>query len=110
LKPDGDPKTSNPLIDDLKKAGVFNELKARQLRAWADIHNKAAHGEFGQFHVPLENAMPIQQANQNINNGSKVAKDRSRPKCKISRKFFNVSYLPRMDSNHDKVIQSLLLG
>jgi hypothetical protein len=45
----GDAKTLNPLIDDLKKAGVFNELKAKQLRAWADIRNKAAHGEFNQF-------------------------------------------------------------
>jgi hypothetical protein len=46
----GEPKTLNPLIDDLKKAGVFNELRAKQLRAWADIRNKAAHGEFDQFH------------------------------------------------------------
>jgi uncharacterized protein YutE (UPF0331/DUF86 family) len=45
----GDPKTLNPLIDDLKKAGVFNELKAKQLRSWAAIRNKAAHGEFDQF-------------------------------------------------------------
>jgi hypothetical protein len=45
----GDHKTLNPLIDDLKKAVVFNELKAKQLRAWADIRNKAAHGDFDQF-------------------------------------------------------------
>lgn len=45
----GDHKTLNPLIDDLKKAVVFNELKAKQLRAWADIRNKAAHGDFEQF-------------------------------------------------------------
>jgi hypothetical protein len=45
----GDAKTLNPLIDDLRKAGVFNELKAKQLRSWADIRNKAAHGEFDQF-------------------------------------------------------------
>jgi len=45
----GEPKTFNPLIDDLKRVGVFNELKAKQLRAWADIRNKAAHGEFDQF-------------------------------------------------------------
>lgn len=48
-KPSGEPKTLNPLIDDLKKAGVFNELKAKQLRSWADIRNQAAHGEFTQF-------------------------------------------------------------
>ena len=33
----------------LKKAGVFNELRAKQLRAWADVRNNAAHGEFDQF-------------------------------------------------------------
>jgi hypothetical protein len=44
-----DAKTLNPLIDDLKKAGVFNELKAKQLRSWADTRNKAAHGEFNQL-------------------------------------------------------------
>ena len=47
--PKGDHKTLGPLIDDLKKAGVFNEAKAKQLRAWADIRNLAAHGEFNQF-------------------------------------------------------------
>jgi hypothetical protein len=45
----GRPKMLNALIDDLKKAELFNELKAKQLRAWADIRNKAAHGEFDQF-------------------------------------------------------------
>jgi Domain of unknown function (DUF4145) len=45
----GQPKTLNPLIDDLKKAGLFNEAKAKQLRAWADVRNHAAHGEFSAF-------------------------------------------------------------
>lgn len=45
----GEQKTLNPLIDDLKKSGLFNEVKAKQLRSWADIRNKAAHGEFDQF-------------------------------------------------------------
>lgn len=47
--PSGVHKTLGPLIDELKKAGVFNEAKAKQLRAWADIRNLAAHGEFGKF-------------------------------------------------------------
>lgn len=41
--------TLAPLIDGLKKAGVFNEAKAKQLRGWAAIRNHAAHGEFDQF-------------------------------------------------------------
>jgi hypothetical protein len=49
LKQNGEPKTLNPLIDDLKAVGVFNELKAKHLRSWTDVRNKAAHGEFDQF-------------------------------------------------------------
>jgi len=37
------------LIDNLKKAGAYNELKAKQLRAWTDIRNAAAHGQFDDF-------------------------------------------------------------
>ena len=48
-KDNGDFKTLNPLIDGLKAANIFNELKAKQLRAWADIRNFAAHGRFTEF-------------------------------------------------------------
>ena len=48
-KAGGEPKTLNPLIDDLMKANVFNEATAKQLRAWAAIRNHAAHGQFDQF-------------------------------------------------------------
>jgi hypothetical protein len=51
LNDKGGCKTLSPLIDDLKKAGVFNELKAKQLRAWADIRNSAAHGQVEAFTV-----------------------------------------------------------
>ena len=49
VKSTGEPMTMNPIIDELKKAGVFNELKAKQLRSWADIRNAAAHGEWQKF-------------------------------------------------------------
>jgi len=45
----GKPLTLTPLIDVLKKNNVFNELTAKQLRAWADIRNSAAHGQFDEF-------------------------------------------------------------
>jgi hypothetical protein len=45
----GKPLTLNRLIDDLKKARAINELRAKQLKAWADIRNKSAHGQFDQF-------------------------------------------------------------
>ncbi len=44
-----EPITLNPLIDALKKAALFNELKAKQLRFWADIRNASAHGKFNEF-------------------------------------------------------------
>lgn len=45
----GKPLTLNPLIDELKKVGFFNETMAKQLRAWAGIRNDAAHGDFEKF-------------------------------------------------------------
>lgn len=42
-------KKMNTMIDDLRKAGLYNELKAKHLRAWADIRNAAAHGQFNEF-------------------------------------------------------------
>lgn len=37
------------LIDVLKKRQAFNELQAKQLRAWAAIRNSAAHGKYDEF-------------------------------------------------------------
>lgn len=49
LTDSGKPKTLNPLIDDLKKARLFPETKAKELKLWADIRNNAAHGIFESF-------------------------------------------------------------
>jgi len=43
----GEKKTLNPLIDDLKKANLFKEPMAAQLRGWAAIRNAAAHNKGG---------------------------------------------------------------
>lgn len=48
-KSDGKPLTMDPLITALKKAGLFNEARAKQLQAFAAIRNHAAHGEFDKF-------------------------------------------------------------
>lgn len=34
---------------DLCKAGVYNMAKQKQITAWAEIGNKAAHGEWSQY-------------------------------------------------------------
>lgn len=57
VKANGEHKTMNPLIDDLKKAGVYNETRAKQLRHFADIRNHAAHGRFDEFNVDDVKAM-----------------------------------------------------
>jgi hypothetical protein len=47
--PKGEPKKLNVLIDEMKAAGVYNELKAKELRWAANVRNHAAHGEFDRF-------------------------------------------------------------
>jgi hypothetical protein len=44
--PDNKPFMMNRLIDELKKAGAFDEMRAKQLRWYTEIRNRAAHGEF----------------------------------------------------------------
>lgn len=45
----GAPLGATALIDSLKRRQVFNELYAKQLRAWAALRNSAAHGDFEAF-------------------------------------------------------------
>jgi hypothetical protein len=45
----GKPKMLDGMISDLKKADLYYETQAKQLRAWAGIRNNAAHGEFEKF-------------------------------------------------------------
>jgi hypothetical protein len=49
-KESGQPLTLDPLIEALKKAGVIKQTESAQLKSWAHIRNKAAHGEFDQFY------------------------------------------------------------
>ncbi|MHC4662846.1 MAG: DUF4145 domain-containing protein [Planctomycetota bacterium] len=42
-------KKMDVIISDLKKAGLYVETKAKQLRVWAGIRNDAAHGDFDKF-------------------------------------------------------------
>ncbi len=56
-KENGDPFAMGRLIDDLKKAGAFNEAKAKELKGFADIRNHAAHGRFSEFDKGQVNRM-----------------------------------------------------
>lgn len=39
----------NSMNDDLAREGVYNKMRADQVRAWAKIRNSAAHGKPGEF-------------------------------------------------------------
>lgn len=45
----GAPLGMSALIDALKRRAAFNELQAKELRAWAALRNAAAHGQFSDF-------------------------------------------------------------
>jgi hypothetical protein len=48
--PDLEPSdNANRMNADLAKAGVYNAMRAKQITAWADIRNQAAHGRPEEF-------------------------------------------------------------
>lgn len=49
LKPNGKHKMMNEMNDELAKAGAYNALKKKQVTAWADLRNKAAHGNVSEY-------------------------------------------------------------
>lgn len=49
IKKDGSSKTLGPLIGELEQRKLFNKLAFKNLKAWADIRNSAAHGKFTDF-------------------------------------------------------------
>lgn len=46
---DGNFKKADTLNADLAKAGVYNKLELKQVTAWLDLRNKAAHGQYGEY-------------------------------------------------------------
>ncbi|MGW3931337.1 hypothetical protein ACWECC_25005 [Streptomyces microflavus] len=49
--PSGAPKKADTMNADLKKAGVYGTLQQKQLTAWMDLRNKAAHGDWKEYDV-----------------------------------------------------------
>ena len=45
----GKPKKADTLNADLQKAGVYNKLDQKNITAWLDIRNKAAHGKYDEY-------------------------------------------------------------
>jgi hypothetical protein len=48
-KPDGRPVKADLLNAELTKAGAYDGLVQKQVTAWLDLRNKAAHGRYGEY-------------------------------------------------------------
>jgi hypothetical protein len=46
---DGTPNKADRVNADLKKASVYNNLEQKQVTAWLDLRNKAAHGAYEEY-------------------------------------------------------------
>ncbi|MFF5307222.1 hypothetical protein ACFY5F_48515 [Streptomyces sp. NPDC013161] len=47
--PTGAPKKASVMNSDLKKAGVYATLQEKQVTAWMDLRNQAAHGNYEKY-------------------------------------------------------------
>ena len=45
----GRPKKADTINADLVKATVYNKLEQKQVTAWLDLRNKAAHGHYDEY-------------------------------------------------------------
>jgi hypothetical protein len=45
----GKPKRADLMNSDLAGTGVYNKLDQKNVTAWLDLRNKAAHGHYGQY-------------------------------------------------------------
>ncbi|WP_329138149.1 hypothetical protein [Streptomyces sp. NBC_00670] len=48
---DGAPKKANTMNADLKKADVYATLQEKQVTAWMDLRNQAAHGNYEKYDI-----------------------------------------------------------
>ncbi|MGK5449133.1 hypothetical protein [Streptomyces radiopugnans] len=45
----GKPKKADTMNADLRKAGVYDGLQQKEVTAWMDLRNKAAHGDYADY-------------------------------------------------------------
>jgi hypothetical protein len=49
FKADGSPKKTDSLNSDLAAAGAYSKLDLKNVTAWLDLRNKAAHGHYAEY-------------------------------------------------------------
>lgn len=48
-KPDGTPKKADTMNSELAGANVYSKLDQKNITAWLDLRNKAAHGKYSEY-------------------------------------------------------------
>lgn len=51
------PKKADRLNSDLATAGAYSKLDQKNVTAWLDLRNKAAHGKYGEYAAPQVNLL-----------------------------------------------------
>jgi hypothetical protein len=54
---DGKPRKADSINADLARAGVYNKLVQKQVVAWLDLRNKAAHGDYEEYEATHVDAL-----------------------------------------------------
>ncbi len=49
IEQSGKPKNADTMNNELAKAGVYNKLDQKNVTAWLDLRNKAAHGKYNMY-------------------------------------------------------------
>ena len=58
LKMSGKPKKADSINNDLASAGVYSKLDQKNVTAWLDLRNKAAHAQYGEYnHDQVQNLL-----------------------------------------------------
>ncbi len=51
------PKKADRLNSDLAAANTYSKLDQKNVTAWLDLRNKAAHGKYGEYEAPQVNLL-----------------------------------------------------
>ena len=51
LQMSGKPKKADSMNNDLASAGVYSKLDQKNVTAWLDLRNKAAHAQYGEYNA-----------------------------------------------------------
>ena len=58
LQMSGKPKKADSMNNDLASAGVYSKLDQKNVTAWLDLRNKAAHAQYGEYnHDQVQNLL-----------------------------------------------------